>query len=90
MILAGDFNDRWTNAELSINKLTDAGFEDPWVELVKRGTYPEPGSDAAPCDVPAADNNCETVDKVLYVCIYNNLVAEWLMNLAFDLRTLFS
>lgn len=65
VVLAGDFNDRWTNAALSINKLAAAGFTDPWISLVKGGVVPQPGSTATPCAVPAADSQCEIVDKVL-------------------------
>jgi endonuclease/exonuclease/phosphatase family metal-dependent hydrolase len=66
IIIAGDTNDLWTKPALSINKLTDAGFLDPWVDLVRGGVYPTPGSDEGTCDTPAANNNCEVLDKVLY------------------------
>ncbi|KAF4974429.1 hypothetical protein FZEAL_8672 [Fusarium zealandicum] len=66
VIVAGDTNDRWTNSGRSLDKLTAVGFTDPWVDLVRSGSYPEAGSTAKPCDVPAANNNCEIVDKVLY------------------------
>lgn len=66
VILGGDFNDRWTNSALSINLLTgEGGFTDSWVQLIKGGVYPTPGSAANGCSVPAADNQCEVVDKVL-------------------------
>lgn len=65
IIIAGDTNDLWTKPALSINKLTDAGFLDPWVDLVRGGVYPTPGSDEGTCDTPAANNNCEVLDKVL-------------------------
>lgn len=66
VIVGGDTNDRWTNAARSINLLTDAGFADPWVELIKGGSYPTAGSPADACAVPAASNSCEVVDKVFY------------------------
>lgn len=65
VIIGGDTNDRWTNEGRSIDLLTDAGFEDPWVELIKGGTYPAADGEADACDVPAASNECEVVDKVL-------------------------
>ena len=66
MIIGGDTNDRYTNSGLSINKLIDAGFHDPWVELIQGGQFPTPGAPANPCSVPAASNQCEIVDKVFY------------------------
>lgn len=65
-ILAGDFNDRWTTATLSIDKLINAGFTDVWVSVVRGGQYPVRGSDRKDCPVPAPNNKCETVDKVFY------------------------
>ncbi|EKJ75138.1 hypothetical protein NXS19_006529 [Fusarium pseudograminearum] len=66
VIIGGDTNDRWTNAGRSLNKLTDAGFSDAWVQLIQGGKYPTAGAAADPCKVPAADNKCEIVDKVFY------------------------
>ncbi|RGP76733.1 endonuclease exonuclease phosphatase family [Fusarium longipes] len=66
VIIGGDTNDRWTNSGRSINKLTDAGFQDAWVQVIQGGKYPTAGATANPCQVPAADNKCEIVDKVFY------------------------
>ena len=66
MIVGGDTNDRYTNTGRSINLLTDAGFTDPWVALIKGGQYPIEGTPANGCSVPAESNECEVVDKVLY------------------------
>lgn len=66
IIIGGDTNDRYTNTDLSINLLTEAGFTDSWIELVKAGQFPVPGSSANECAVPSASNDCEIVDKVLY------------------------
>jgi hypothetical protein len=66
VIIGGDTNDRYTNSDLSINLLSQAGFTDTWVQLVKAGQYPTSGSTANPCDVPAQSTDCEIVDKVLY------------------------
>lgn len=67
IIVAGDTNDRYTNSDRSINLLSDAGFRDSWVEIIKGGVYPTAGATANPCNVPAPSNDCEVVDKVLYV-----------------------
>ena len=65
VVIGGDTNDRYTNSAVSITLLTGAGFEDPWVELVKGGQYPTPGSTVDACGLPAVSNVCEIVDKVL-------------------------
>ncbi|KAH7031470.1 Endonuclease/exonuclease/phosphatase [Microdochium trichocladiopsis] len=66
VIIAGDTNDRYTNSGRSITKLRDAGFKDSWVERIKGGVYPTEGAAANPCPVPAPNNACEIVDKILY------------------------
>lgn len=66
VIVFGDTNDRYTNAGVSISMLTsEIGLKDPWVELIKGGNTPVPGSQADPCGKPATSNQCEVVDKVL-------------------------
>ena len=65
VIIAGDFNDRWTNSGASINKLTEAGFTDAWVEIIKDGIYPVRGSPPNACSNPATSDDCEVVDKIL-------------------------
>jgi hypothetical protein len=65
VIIAGDFNDRWTNSKGSIDRLTEAGFLDPWVDLIRDGEYPIKGAPADPCGTPAVNNECEVVDKIL-------------------------
>lgn len=65
VIIGGDTNDRYTNAARSLDILLDAGFTDPWVDIIKDGIYPTAGSAANACDVPAASSDCETVDKIL-------------------------
>ncbi|KAF4120597.1 Endonuclease/Exonuclease/phosphatase family [Geosmithia morbida] len=66
VIIGGDTNDRWTNAARSIDKYTDAGFEDVWVQLINNGVYPTAGAAADPCGTPAASNTCEVVDKIFF------------------------
>lgn len=65
IIVAGDFNQRWYNEVVSIDKLTGAGFDDAWVNLIKGGKYPKRGSKDTNCDTPAKNNECEVVDKFL-------------------------
>ncbi|KAJ1333096.1 Endonuclease/exonuclease/phosphatase family protein [Microdochium nivale] len=66
VIVGGDTNDRYTNSGRSISQFLTAGFKDAWVERVKSGTLPTEGAGPDPCEVPAANNNCEIVDKVLF------------------------
>lgn len=66
VIIGGDTNDRYTNSGRSINLLIDAGFSDPWVDLIKGGNFPAAGAEANACGVPAEPNECEIVDKVFY------------------------
>lgn len=65
IVVAGDTNDRYTNADRSIDRLLDAGFADSWVELIRDGALPAAGTTSLACAVPAASDECETVDKVL-------------------------
>lgn len=65
VIIAGDTNDRYTNAGVSVTKYRDAGFADAWIQLVNGGQYPVAGTPANACGLPAASNACEIVDKVL-------------------------
>jgi hypothetical protein len=66
IVVFGDTNDRYTNAEVPISMLTtQLGFKDSWVELIKGGVTPISGAPADPCGKPAASNQCEIVDKVL-------------------------
>jgi len=66
VMVFGDTNDRYTNAEVSISMLTtELGLKDPWVQLINGGNTPVAGSPANACGNPAASNQCEVVDKVL-------------------------
>ncbi|RSM09100.1 hypothetical protein CDV31_007867 [Fusarium ambrosium] len=66
VILAGDFNDRWTCSKRGIDKLTEAGFTDAWVKLHHNNTIPEPNGKSNNCAHPPKNNSCEVVDKVFY------------------------
>ncbi|EXJ62591.1 hypothetical protein A1O7_03029 [Cladophialophora yegresii CBS 114405] len=66
VVIAGDLNDRYTEAGRSIDLLTRAGFHDAWIELVRGGSEPAAGSPNIDCGIPAGRNDCEDVDKILY------------------------
>ncbi|MGV9455119.1 jacalin-like lectin [Streptomyces sp. NPDC003635] len=67
VIVMGDTNTRYTRAGDNIRTLlAENGLKDPWVDLVRGGSAPAPGSDALVCDAAAPTNDCEVVDKVLY------------------------
>ncbi|MFE7897628.1 jacalin-like lectin [Streptomyces sp. NPDC057424] len=67
VIVMGDTNTRYTRTGDNIRTLlSQNGLTDAWVELVKGGTPPAPGSDALVCDKAAPTDDCEVVDKVLY------------------------
>ncbi|PNS16403.1 hypothetical protein CAC42_137 [Sphaceloma murrayae] len=67
VVVAGDTNDRYTNAGESLSVLIEgAGLRDPWIDIVKGGARPVKGSPAIACGNPAVGSECEIVDKVLY------------------------
>jgi endonuclease/exonuclease/phosphatase family metal-dependent hydrolase len=67
VIVAGDFNARYTRPADNVPDLVDgAGLRDVWVELVRQGSRPT-GNVAVSCsDVDANDPACERIDKLLY------------------------
>ncbi|MGW5612542.1 jacalin-like lectin [Streptomyces sp. NPDC003877] len=67
VIVMGDTNTRYTRTGDNVRTLlTENGLTDAWVERVRGGTPPAPGSDALLCDAVAPADDCEVVDKVLY------------------------
>jgi hypothetical protein len=63
----GDTNTRYTRAADTITGFAaDNGLTDAWVQLVRGGTAPAPGSPALVCDPQVVTDDCEVVDKVLY------------------------
>ncbi|MFP3986331.1 jacalin-like lectin [Streptomyces sp. E11-3] len=67
VIVMGDTNTRYTRAGDNIRTLLDDnGLADPWVDLIRGGDIPAPGSDTLGCDKAAPTDDCEVVDKVLY------------------------
>ncbi|WIY06583.1 jacalin-like lectin [Amycolatopsis mongoliensis] len=67
VIVMGDTNTRYTRAADTIAGFAaDNGLTDAWVELVRGGAAPAPGSPALVCDEQVVTDDCEVVDKVLY------------------------
>ena len=67
MIVAGDFNERYTSTDGSLKALVrDVGLRDAWVELVNGGVEPARGEATRGCSNPASTRYSESVDKVLY------------------------
>ncbi len=88
VIVMGDTNARYTRTADTIPGFVSAnGLTDAWVQLVRGGSAPTPGSPALVCDEQAVTNDCEVVDKVLYrssklvslnATLYNNEHAKFL------------
>jgi endonuclease/exonuclease/phosphatase family metal-dependent hydrolase len=88
VIVMGDTNTRYTRAADTIaNFAASNGLTDAWVQLVRSGSAPAPGSPALLCDEQNVTNDCEVVDKVLYrssklvnlnATYYNNEHAKFL------------
>jgi hypothetical protein len=88
VIVMGDTNTRYTRAADTIaNFAATNGLTDAWVQLVRGGSAPAPGSPALLCDEQHVTNDCEIVDKVLYrgsklvnlnATYYNNEHAKFL------------
>ncbi|MEU8639154.1 jacalin-like lectin [Amycolatopsis sp. NPDC048633] len=67
VIVMGDTNTRYTRAADTIAGFAAGnGLTDAWVQLVRGGTAPAPGSPALVCDEQVVTDDCEVVDKVLY------------------------
>ena len=67
VVVMGDTNTRYTRAADTIAGFAaDNGLTDAWVQLVRGGTAPAPGSPALVCDEQNVTNDCEVVDKILY------------------------
>ncbi|KAJ4307294.1 hypothetical protein N0V88_000677 [Collariella sp. IMI 366227] len=69
VVIYGDLNSLYSRADTAVRALLDGtsaagpGWHDVWVDLVKGGVVP-PG--ATQCGVPAVNEQCETLDKVIY------------------------
>jgi hypothetical protein len=68
VLVFGDTNARYYPIQDSIPLISQqTGLTDVWVQLVKGGVPPPPGS--APDECTSAfppDNTCESIDKILY------------------------
>jgi len=67
VVVMGDTNTRYTRTGDTIAAFAASnGLTDAWVQLVRAGNAPAPGSDPLVCDENAVTDECEVVDKVLY------------------------
>jgi hypothetical protein len=65
VIVAGDFNSRYTREELMPTLLAATGLRDVWIERVRGGDVP-PVGDAVACASQTDDAACEHIDRILY------------------------
>jgi hypothetical protein len=64
VVVFGDTNSRYTRAgDIITTFTTQNGLTDSWVELIHGGVAPTVEN---ACGDPAANNECETVDKIFY------------------------
>lgn len=67
VLVMGDTNTRYTTSGEPIATFAaDNGLTDAWVNLIRGGTAPQPGSPPLTCDEQAPAASCEVVDKILY------------------------
>ena len=67
VLVFGDSNSRYTRAvDVATIFRTENGMTDAWVELIRSGEEPAPGSEAIVCENPSTTTACEIVDKVWY------------------------
>jgi hypothetical protein len=67
VLVSGDANSRYTRTgDIPTIFSTENDMTDVWVELVRSGVPPTPGSEASVCDNPSPNTTCEIVDKVWY------------------------
>ncbi|MFN8282167.1 MAG: endonuclease/exonuclease/phosphatase family protein [Chitinophagales bacterium] len=67
VIIMGDMNSRYTREGDTLELLVNMGFTDVWVQLMKNGEYPLPGTPALTnCTPSKVSPYCEVVDHILY------------------------
>lgn len=67
VLVMGDTNTRYTTSGEPIASFAaDNDLTDAWVQLIRGGTAPQPGTPALTCDEANPTTSCEVVDKVLY------------------------
>lgn len=66
VLIFGDTNFLYTYQDEYLRTfLSNTGLKDPWVDLILNGVTPAEGSAETRCGNPAANNECETLDKIL-------------------------
>ena len=66
VILAGDFNTRYTRTDDNMWEFLRRGFTDAWISRTRSGDVPQPGAPALVCDPKVTSPDCEIVDKILF------------------------
>jgi len=67
VIIMGDFNSRYTREGDTIRALSQIGFTDLWIDLIRNGDVPEISPDKLDdCDSNRTNANCERVDKIFF------------------------
>ncbi|KAF2750150.1 hypothetical protein M011DRAFT_438022 [Sporormia fimetaria CBS 119925] len=68
VLIFGDLNSYYTRSgDVPQIFRTDNGMKDVWIELIRNGAEPADNDASVPnCGVPAANLNCEILDKVFY------------------------
>ncbi|CAO2650982.1 Nn.00g092790.m01.CDS01 [Neocucurbitaria sp. VM-36] len=67
VLVFGDSNSRYTRTgDIPSIFSTANGMKDAWIELVRGGIAPQPGTNALLCDNPSPNSTCEIVDKLWY------------------------
>lgn len=66
VVLMGDFNSRFTREGDILNKLTEIGLKDVWIELIREGNHPLPENGYLRDCSDRSGYNCDIVDKVFF------------------------
>ncbi|KAG7397084.1 hypothetical protein PHYBOEH_001298 [Phytophthora boehmeriae] len=68
VIVMGDTNTRYTRELDTIREFIEGQkLTDGWVQSVRHGTPPEKGAEAIKCETATMTNECEVVDKIMYL-----------------------
>lgn len=66
VLVFGDTNGRYTRDSALNLLLNRHGLIDPWITLVRNGSFPALGTPAIACEFPNITDSCEIVDKIYY------------------------
>jgi endonuclease/exonuclease/phosphatase family metal-dependent hydrolase len=66
VLVFGDTNGRYTRDSALNLLLNRHGLIDPWITLVRHGSFPALGSPAIACEFANITDSCEIVDKIYY------------------------